>query len=406
MEDFNQEPQNEEPKTEEINPQVQEIKPQEQPKKHARRSWVIFLVVGIIIGGLLGGILGNYIVFKNPSVFPWSKVSYVTTGNSNTGSGETLYLGSGVTSYQNAVENVVGLVSPSVVRIVSTQQVLNPFFLQTVPQQGLGSGVIIGSDGLILTNNHVIADANQIEVTLSNGKTYKGTVVGADPSSDVALVKIDASNLPYVTLGISSALKVGQFVVAIGNPYGLDHTVTTGVISALERNIDVNNSTMYGVIQTDAAINPGNSGGPLVDLNGNVIGINSMIYSGAEGLGFAVSSDTCTKVINSILKTGSMQWPYLGVSVATMTEDVASSEGIPYVAGAFVASVSVNSPASKAGIAKDDIIVSIDGTKIITADQLVTAIRAHSVGDKINIELVRPNSSNPVTLDVTLAVQS
>ncbi|NCO27630.1 MAG: hypothetical protein GW894_00100, partial [Caldiserica bacterium] len=139
-----------------------------------------------------------------------------------------LSIGQGAGSFQGAVENVVQLVSPSVVRIVSTQNVLNPFFLQVIPQQGLGSGVIIQPDGLILTNNHVIQDASKIEVTLSDGKIYKGSVVGADPTSDVALVKINVNNLPYVALGDSSTLKVGQFVVAIGNPYGLDHTVTTG----------------------------------------------------------------------------------------------------------------------------------------------------------------------------------
>lgn len=403
MEDFNQEPHNEEPKTEESKPQVQEIRPQES-KKTDRRSWVIFLVVGIIIGGLIGGILGNYIVFKNPSVFPWSKVSYGTQGNSNTG--ETLYLGEGVTSYQSAVENVVQLVSPSVVRIVSTQQVLNPFFLQVVPQQGLGSGVIIQPDGLILTNNHVIQDASKIEVTLSDGKIYKGSVVGADPTSDVALVKIDVNNLPYVALGDSSTLRVGQFVVAIGNPYGLDHTVTTGVISALERNLDVNGSTMYGVIQTDAAINPGNSGGPLVDLSGNVIGINTMIYSGAQGLGFAVSSNTCTKVIGSILKTGTIKWPFLGVSVATMTQDIASTEGISYAEGAFVASVSANSPASKAGVQTGDIIISIDDKRITTADELVSSIRAYNVGDKITLGIIRKGGSNRINLQVVLGSQS
>ncbi|MCD6426951.1 MAG: trypsin-like peptidase domain-containing protein, partial [Caldisericaceae bacterium] len=225
------------------------------------RSWLVALIVGIIIGGILGGIFGTYIVFQNPKMFPWAnKVATAPTQNNNT-QNPPININPGniaQPAIETAVENVFQEVSPAVVRIVSTKEVLDFFFLQVVPQQGLGSGVIIRPDGLILTNNHVIEDANKIQVTLSNGKTYKGKVVGADPISDVALVRIDAKNLPYVQLGDSSKLKVGQFVVAIGNPYGLDHTVTVGVVSALERNINVGDRTMHGVIQTDTAINPGN----------------------------------------------------------------------------------------------------------------------------------------------------
>ncbi|MCX6088260.1 MAG: trypsin-like peptidase domain-containing protein [Caldiserica bacterium] len=383
---------------EDLNQESQEV------KKPERKSWILFLVVGIIIGSIIGGILGTYIVFKSPSVFPWSKNNAAVQQNPvNSG---MLNIGQGAGSFQSIFENVVQLVSPSVVRIVSTQNVLNPFFLQVIPQQGLGSGVIIQPDGLILTNNHVIEDANKIEVTLTNGKTYRGTVVGADPISDVALVKINVSNLPYVALGDSSTLKVGQFVVAIGNPYGLDHTVTTGVISALERNLDVNGSTMYGVIQTDAAINPGNSGGPLVDLSGNVVGINTIIYSGAQGLGFAVSSNTCKKVINNIQSTGSMKWPYLGVQIATMTQDVADSENTSFVEGAIVMTVISGGPASKAGVQTGDIIISIDDKRITTADELVSSIRAHNVGDKITLGIIRKSSSNQINLQVVLGSQS
>jgi serine protease Do len=376
----------------------------QEVKKPERKSWILFLIVGIIIGSIIGGILGTYIVFNNPSVFPWSKVN--STNQVNPINSGSLNTGEEGAFFQSAVENVVQLVSPAVVRIVSTQEVLNPFFLQVVPQQGLGSGVIVQPDGLILTNNHVIEDANKIEVTLTNGKTYRGDVVGADPISDVALVKINVNNLPYVSLGDSSALKVGQFVVAIGNPYGLDHTVTTGVISALERNVDVGGKTMYGVIQTDAAINPGNSGGPLVDLNGNVIGINTMIYSGAQGLGFAVSSDTCKKVVDNILGKGVMKWPYLGVQVTTMTQDIADSEQVDFTDGAIVINVISGSPAFKAGIEKGDIIVSIDEKKITTADELVSAIRAHNVGDRVSLEIVRQGNLNKINLQIVLGAQS
>ncbi len=373
-----------------------------------QRNWLVGLIIGIIIGGIIGGIFGTYLVFQNPKLFPWTQktVALQSSPSQNTTSQPaTSTSNSTQPSIELAVENVVQKVSPAVVRIVSTKEVLDYFFLQVVPQQGLGSGVIIRPDGLILTNNHVIEDASKIEVTLSNGKTYKGKVVGADPISDVALVKINANNLPYVELGDSSKLKVGQFVVAIGNPYGLDHTVTVGVVSALERNINVGNKTMHGVIQTDAAINPGNSGGPLVSLDGKVIGINTMIYENAQGLGFAVSSNTCKKVIDSILKNGKVEWPFLGVEVTTMTPEIADQLHIKYRPGVLVAKVIKGSAADKAGIKQGDIIVSIDGKPVKTSDELINIIRSHNVGDHIIVEIARKGLSETLRLEVVLQAQ-
>lgn len=352
-----------------------------------RRSWIVYLVVGIIIGSIIGGIFGTFIVFKNPELFPWVANQSIGT---QTGSNQTtVQVPTNLVDIQSQVEEIANKISPAVVKIVSTTQIIDPFFFQIIPQQGLGSGVIIRSDGLILTNNHVIADATKIEVTLSNGKTYKGEVLGTDPTSDLALVKINATDLPTATLGDSSKAKVGEFVIAIGNPYGLDHTVTLGVISAVERNIDTGDSTMYGVIQTDAAINPGNSGGPLVNLKGEVIGINTMIYQNAQGLGFAVSSNTAKRVIDSILKTGSVKWPYLGVKVTTMTQELANAYNIKYTEGAFVADVVVGSPAYIAGIRKYDIITAVNDKAIKTSDDLISTIRNYSPNDKVNITVSR-----------------
>lgn len=397
-----------EKKEQQENQEQQQVRQEMQPKteeKHERRNWIIYLIVGVIIGGLLGGIFGTFFVFKNPKVFPWAQVSLTgTTTSQNQSNQPQVTVPTNLVDIQNQVEEIADKISPAVVRIVSTTEVISPFFLQVIPQQGLGSGIIIRDDGLILTNNHVIEDATKIEVTLSNGKTYKGKVLGSDSNSDIALVKIDATGLPTATLGDSSTLKVGEFVVAIGNPYGLDHTVTFGVISALERNIDTGNGTMYGVIQTDTAINPGNSGGPLVDLQGNVIGINTMIYQGAEGLGFAVSSNTAKKVADSILATGTMKWAYLGVSVTTMTEEIANSNGIEYTEGAYVAKVELGSPAYRAGIRKNDIITAIDGTKITTSDQLISIIRNHSPGDKVTITISRNGKISDIS--VTLGTSS
>lgn len=372
-------------------------------KVEEKRSWVIFLIVGIIIGSIIGGIFGTYLVFSNPKVFPW--VSKLATTGSST-SVNTISVSGDVLAIETQVEEVVNKLSPSVVKITSTVNVVNPFFFQTIPQTGLGSGVIIREDGLILTNNHVIEDANDIEVTLSNGKTYKGTVIGADSISDLALLKIEADGLMSAKLGDSSNVKVGQFVVAIGNPYGLDHTVTVGVVSAIERNIDTGEKTMYGVIQTDAAINPGNSGGPLVDLSGNIIGINTMIYSNAQGVGFAVSSNTCKKVIDSILTKGKIEWPYLGVQLTTMTEKFAEENSLPFVEGACIISVQPLSPASRAGLKAGDIIVSIDGKSIKNADEVVSEIRARNVGEKIELEIVRGSKSNKIKIQATLGSQS
>jgi serine protease Do len=351
------------------------------------RSWIVYLVVGIIIGSIIGGIFGTFIVFKSPTLFPWVANQSIGT---QTGSNQTtVQVPTNLVDIQSQVEEIANKISPAVVKIVSTTQIIDPFFFQIIPQQGLGSGVIIRSDGLILTNNHVIADATKIEVTLSNGKTYKGEVLGTDPTSDLALVKINATDLPAATLGDSSKAKVGEFVIAIGNPYGLDHTVTLGVISAVERNIDTGDSTMYGVIQTDAAINPGNSGGPLVNLKGEVIGINTMIYQNAQGLGFAVSSNTAKRVIDSILKTGSVKWPYLGVKVTTMTQELANAYNIKYTEGAFVADVVVGSPAYIAGIRKYDIITAVNDKAIKTSDDLISTIRNYSPNDKVNITVSR-----------------
>ncbi len=367
------------------------------------RSWVVTLIIGIIIGGILGGIFGTYLVFQNPKMFPWANKVAVAPANPSPQTPPVVSVTQ--PGIEQAVENVVQKASPAVVRIVSTKEVMDFFFLQVVPQQGLGSGVIIRPDGLILTNNHVIEDASKIQVTLSNGKTYKGKVVGADPISDVALVKIDAKNLPYLELGDSSKLKVGQFVVAIGNPYGLDHTVTVGVISALERNINVGNKTMHGIIQTDAAINPGNSGGPLVSLDGKVVGINTMIYQNAQGLGFAVSANTCKKVINSILKNGKVEWPFLGVEVTTMTQELADQLKMKFTPGVLVARVIKGSAADKAGIKQGDIITAIDGKQVTSSDQLINIIRSHNVGDHIIVEIVRKGLKESLRLEVVLQAQ-
>ena len=250
---------------------------------------------------------------------------------------------------------------------------------------------------LILTNNHVVAAQNaDIFVVLNDKRKFQATVVATDPIADLAILKVTEKNLPTAELGDSKALKVGEPVIAIGNPYQFSNTVTTGVISALERNLPGEQSTtgqgasptMVGIIQTDAAINPGNSGGPLVTLDGKIVGINTMIYSKGQNLGFAVSANTAKRVVGELLKYGKVLWPYLGISGTDMTSDIAKQMGISNIEGAFVARVN-SGPAREAGIFANDIITSIDNVKVTSFEQLLMEVRAKHVGDVVILSVNR-----------------
>ena len=250
---------------------------------------------------------------------------------------------------------------------------------------------------LILTNNHVVAAQNaDIFVVLNDKRKFQATVVATDPIADLAILKVTEKNLPTAELGDSKALKVGEPVIAIGNPYQFSNTVTTGVISALERNLPGEQSTtgqgasptMVGIIQTDAAINPGNSGGPLVTLDGKIVGINTMIYSKGQNLGFAVSANTAKRVVGELLKYGKVLWPYLGISGTDMTSEIAKQMGISNIEGAFVARVN-SGPAREAGIFANDIITSIDNVKVTSFEQLLMEVRAKHVGDVVILSVNR-----------------
>jgi serine protease Do len=261
---------------------------------------------------------------------------------------------------------------------------------------GIGTGVIIRKDGYILTNNHVVSGATNIIVTLRGGKEYRGRVVGVDPETDLAVVKVDANNLPAADIGDSSKIKVGELAVAIGNPFGLSYTVSAGVISALERNISTQDDTgqprlLTNLIQTDAAINPGNSGGPLCNIKGEVIGINSMIYSrtgGYQGIGFAIPINDAMKVADDIIKKGKATHAYIGIygDDAKKYPD-RLPKGVK--SGAIVVQVIPGSPADKAGIMRGDIIVEFGGEKIESMEGLVAAVRERSPGDRIKVVLYR-----------------
>jgi len=266
---------------------------------------------------------------------------------------------------------------------------------------GIGSGFIFSPDGYIVTNNHVVADATDIKVALQDGTIYNAEIVGTDPDTDIAVIKIAASDLPAAVIGTSSDLVPGELAVAVGSPEGFQGSVTSGIISALNRNVYITNSApLLDVIQTDAAINPGNSGGPLCNSLGQVVGINTAIYSqsgGYDGLGFAIPIDSANPVIEQLIATGSVTHPWLGISGSTLDPETASSYNLPIDSGAIVNNVVAGTPADEAGLEVGDIIVALDGTTIESMDQLVLEIRKHAVGDTLAVTYYRNDEKRETT---------
>lgn len=256
--------------------------------------------------------------------------------------------------------------------------------------RSLGSGFIISEDGYILTNHHVIDDADEVIVRLSDRREIEAQVIGSDARSDVALLKVDASDLPYVKIGESSAIEVGEWVLAIGSPFGFDHSVTAGIVSATERSLA--NDTYVPFIQTDVAINPGNSGGPLFNLNGEVIGINSQIYTrsgGFMGLSFAIPMDVAMEVADQLRDTGSVTRGWLGVVIQEVSRDLAESFGLDKPAGALVVNVMPDSPAQAAGLREGDVIVQFNGNDIALSSDLPHQVGRIKPGEKARVDVIR-----------------
>jgi len=275
-------------------------------------------------------------------------------------------------------------------------------------QEGTGSGVIINSNGYIVTNNHVVADADDIEVTLHNNEVYKAKIIGTDPSTDIALIQIKNGALQALPLGNSDNVEVGEWVLAIGNPFNLNSTVTAGIISAKGRNINIINdkSAIEAFIQTDAAINPGNSGGALVNLNGELIGINTAIASmtgSYMGYGFAIPANIVSKVVEDIMKYGMVQRAYLGVLIRDINGDLAREKSLEVNEGAYVDSLTENSSAAEAGIKPGDVIVKVDQTPVIKSADLLEKIGRHRPGD--NVDVIVNRKGKEFTYSVTLANQ-
>ena len=287
---------------------------------------------------------------------------------------------------------------------IRTESVTSDQYIQQYTSSGAGSGVILSQDGYIATNYHVIDGANTITVRDYDGNEYKATLVGSDEKTDLAVLKIEATGLSPVTFGDSSSLKVGDTAIAIGNPLGeLGGTVTTGIISALDREIQINNETMT-LLQTNAAINPGNSGGGLFNANGELIGIVNAKSTGeaVEGLGFAIPSNIAKTIIEDLMSDGYVSnRPYLGVSLQDQTNQYGFNKSSTSV---YIASVVANSAASKAGLTSGDQIVSVDGQEVSFASEVKTIINQHSANDTIEITIIRNNQQK--TVQVTLGEQT
>jgi Do/DeqQ family serine protease len=308
--------------------------------------------------------------------------------------------------------------SPAVVSIATTQANApahpfqnDPWFRffygdreDDTPQQGLGSGVIVSPEGYILTNNHVIEGAQEIEVTLSDSRHATAQVIGADPDTDLAILRINLDRLPVIALGNSDTAQVGDRVLAIGNPFGVGQTVTSGIVSALGRN-QLGINTFENFIQTDAAINPGNSGGALVDVNGNLIGINTAIYSrsgGNMGIGFAIPVSTARQVLEGIVRDGQVTRGWVGIEPSELTPELAETFGLKPTNGVVITGVLQNGPAANAGLRPGDLLLAVAGQPVKNVGELLTRIAALTPGENVKLEVVRRNQN--LTLNVT-AVQ-
>ena len=285
-----------------------------------------------------------------------------------------------------AVEKLSG----SVVSIDSVR-LARDYRFGVVPLEGQASGVIIDSTGYIVTNNHVIDGAAKVQVTLKDGRTFVGEVVGTDPATDVALVRVDGVNLPVANLGDSESLKAGQMVLAIGNALGLPGgpTVSMGVIGALGRPLPGTDFVLEGFIQTDAAINPGNSGGPLADLGGNVIGINTAMIPFAQGVGFAIPTHTVNRVVEQIIRHGRVVRPFLGISGVDMNPAIARRFNLPVDSGVLLADVGRDTPAYEGGLRSGDIIFRVGDQEVKQMRDLLLSLSGVSVGNVLRIRFVR-----------------
>lgn len=374
-------------------------------------GFILIFVLSNALVGLFGGIAG-YAIMAN------SKSTAVRNLRERLGLGDnasvTLPLRQNLRIEESsAVIDASKKVMPAVVSISVNQQVIDFFGQVSTQESGGGTGFILTSDGLIVTNKHVVDSQAQYKVVLNDGRIFDATVKAVDPFNDLAIVKIEAKDLPTVEIGSSDDLQIGQYVLAIGNTLGeFKNSVTMGVVSAKQRSIEAGSTgsqseKLTGLIQTDAAINPGNSGGPLVNLKGQVVGINTAIASpsgGSIGVGFAIAIDTVKNAIESVRKTGEIVRPYLGVRYLPVTKALQKLNNLPVDYGALVSrgqtqgevAVLPGSPADKAGIQENDIILEVNGERVTEEDSLPKRISEHQVGDEVTLKYLRRGEEQTV----------
>src|SRR5687767_1107900 len=302
---------------------------------------------------------------------------------------------------EDVLISAVEKVSKSVVNIASVRMLHDQMF-RIFPVEGVGSGVVIDEKGYILTNNHVIDDAERLKVTLPDGKVLKGKVVGSDETTDLAVLKVESEqSLAATELGNSDSLKAGQIVIAIGNPFGLTGgpAVSAGIVSSLNRSIQTSSGVLE-LIQTDAAINPGNSGGPLVNTKGQVIAINTANMPYAQGIGFAVPVNTAKSILKELIEKGRVTRPWIGVASMKVTPQLARYYGLPSTEGALIAQVEPYSPADDAGLRKGDIIEGIDGARIEDPTQIASHVRKKHVNDQLTLTVNRYGRQLQVPIQV------
>ncbi len=379
---------------------------EEKRKKSTKSGFILATIIGAVIGAIIGVLMALFIVPLLFGINPIKLYSGQLTGNTII----TKTTNTPVTAKTDSSEvatQVASKVGPSVVN-VSTKTKVASFLGEEQYGTGIASGLIYSEDGYIITNYHVVQGADKVWVYLVNQGDIEGQVVGVDPLSDVALIKVDKKGLKSAVFGTSKDLQVGQKVIAIGNPYGLDHTVTEGIISALHRTIQAGSeaspTTLGDLIQTDAPINPGNSGGALCAKSGEVIGINTAIYSqtgGYQGIGFALPVGTVKNVVEQLLTKGKVSHPYIGMTGQTVNQEVAETYNLSVKSGAMAVEVYSESPCDKAGIKKGDIITSFDNVTINTMDELINEIQKRKVGTTVKVKYVR--GSNTYEVKITLA---
>jgi serine protease Do len=370
-----------------------------------KRTFLFFIIVAVIAGFAAGKRFG--IFSEKPTTPPYTY---------------NIQLPPSINGEGTAFSEMVKVISPLVVNISTSKTLLkkdssSPHFFDgpfkdffepfNMPrkwkEQSLGSGVIVSPDGYIITNNHVVEKSDEIKVTLFDKQVYTGKIVGIDPKTDLAVIKIPAKNLPAIKWGNSDGLNVGEFVLAFGNPFSLGHTVTMGIVSAVGR-ANVGIADYEDFIQTDAAINPGNSGGPLVNVKGELVGINTAIFSrtgGYQGIGFAVPSNMAQSVMTQLINDGKVTRGWLGVTIQNFTPELAKEFGLKKAAGALVTDIFDGSPAEQAGLQRGDVILEVNDKKISNVEGLRNLVAQSKVGSKITIKILR--SDKTMVLDVVIA---